>query len=270
MEAFGKRTMADGSVMDQSWCTRCRSGRGFGDPIMLCQGDDLSVAWSVGSYARSLCAKHGVLRPKHRSPNLRNSCWHAGIDRSALSVFAQDVYRTSSHFDRGREPPYGFHLNAASVESPPDPSPIPPGRRRRRCRPRHAARSRSSGIPVPRSCCRSSTLGHANLFRPPATRFRPLTPCRARIPDQSQASASSMRMGAIVPPDPVSRASRATTPSSPTSCLRNRVLIQANGDLPLHAPGVGVRRRIGDFVTVTHCESPRVACVQDGSPHGRT
>ena len=36
MEAFGKRTMADGSVMDQSWCTRCRSGREADNPVMLC------------------------------------------------------------------------------------------------------------------------------------------------------------------------------------------------------------------------------------------
>ena len=36
LEAFGDRTMGDGSVIIQSWCHRCRSGEAIGNPARFC------------------------------------------------------------------------------------------------------------------------------------------------------------------------------------------------------------------------------------------
>lgn len=35
MEEFGERTMADGQMIDQSWCDQCRGGR-VGNPAVFC------------------------------------------------------------------------------------------------------------------------------------------------------------------------------------------------------------------------------------------
>ena len=43
--------------------------------------------------------------------------------------------------------------------------------------------------------------------------------------------------------------------------VRDRILIQANRDLLLHAPGIRIRRRFREVVSITHREAPRTVCV---------